>query len=216
MALAEQRLAKAADEGWVKMFDGKSLRGWRALSNPGAWSVQDGLLVGHDVTANSLLFFIGDEVLGGPTVPPSRFRVRDFELEADVMLRPGGVSSLYFRAAFGPSGPGDVGVAPGYIAQANNTALEIPARTGSLYSLDNIYDQLVADDTWWTQRVVAIGDRIQIFVNGERVVDFVDRKNRYREGYLALLVLGEYAPTTVFFRNVMMRHIPDGSTPARR
>lgn len=206
-------------DGWTKMFDGKTLDGWQALMNPHVWRVEDGMIVGSDSTVNSLLFYIGNEVLGGPVPPKSHYRVTDFEFKADIKLRPLGVSSMYFRARPEPAGPDDIGVAPGYIAQANNSATDIDPRTGSLYGMENVYEQLVADDTWWTQHVIAIGDHIQIFVNGERVVDFRDPKNLYREGYLALLVLGEWAPTTVYFKNLMLRQIPKGPgipRPTRR
>lgn len=202
-----------SEAGWVKMFNGKDLEGWSTLMHPHVWSVKDGMIVGNDSTVNSLLFYKSNEVQGGPGVPAPQYRFRDFEFKADIKLAPAGVSSMYFRAEFGPSGPHDVGVAPGYIAQANNTAKEIRPRTGSLYSFVPVYEQLVPDDTWWTQHVIAVGNHIRILVNGDEVVNYVDRKNTYREGYLALLVLGEWAPTTVYFRNLMMRDLGGWSTP---
>ena len=38
----------AADNGggWIAMFDGKTLDGWKAGGNPESWSVQDGKIVG--------------------------------------------------------------------------------------------------------------------------------------------------------------------------
>lgn len=208
----------ASEAGWIKMFDGEGLEGWSALMHPDVWSVKDGMIVGSDATVNSLLFYKRNEAQGGPEARPSRYRFKDFEFKTDIKLASRGVSSMYFRAEFGPSGHDDVGVAPGYIAQANNTATEIRPRTGSLYSFVPIYEQLVPDDTWWTQHVIAVGNRIRILVNGDEVVNYVDRENTYREGYLALLVLGEWAPTTVCFRNPMMRDLGGESalTPGPR
>ena len=38
----------AADDGggWIAMFDGKTLEGWKAGDNPESWSVKDGKIVG--------------------------------------------------------------------------------------------------------------------------------------------------------------------------
>jgi len=38
----------AADDGggWVSMFDGKTLDGWKAGDNPASWSAKDGKIVG--------------------------------------------------------------------------------------------------------------------------------------------------------------------------
>jgi hypothetical protein len=177
------------------MFDGKTLNGWETLVNPQLWSVQDGTITGRQVAAVgddwqvSLLFF-------------TREWRRDFEFKADIKLNHGGTSSMYFRAQFVG------GFAPAYIAQANNTA-DNPQRTGSLYNFAPVYEQLVADDTWWTQHVIAEGNHIRIRVNNNEVANFIDTQNTYTEGYLALLY---YLPGTVVqFRNLMMRKL-DWST----
>jgi len=40
--------AMAADDkdGWISMFDGKTLDGWKAGDNPQSWSAKDGTIVG--------------------------------------------------------------------------------------------------------------------------------------------------------------------------
>ena len=187
--------AADTNEGWVNMFDGKSLAGWEALSNPHVWSVQDGVIVGRHTAS------VGDAFL-----PSLLFhmesRCRDFEMKADIKLNHGGISSIYFRAAFVPQ------FAPAYIAQANNTG-EYPQRTGSLYNFVPVYEQLVEDDTWWTQHVIAQGNHIRILVNGVETVNFVDTESTHTEGYLALL---HFIPgSMVQFRNLMMRKL-DWST----
>jgi hypothetical protein len=182
--------AKTTD-GWINMFDGKTLEGWEALSNPHVWSVQDGIITGRHTAS------VGDEFLPS-LLFYTRERYRDFEFRADIRLNPGGVSSMYFRAAFEPE------FAPAYIAQANNTG-PFPQRTGSLYNFAPIYEQLVADDTWWTQHVIAEGNHIRILVNGNETVNFVDADNTFTEGHVALL---HFVPgSMVHFRNLMVRNL---------
>ena len=36
----------AAEEGWISMFDGKTLNGWKATELPENWAVEDGVLTG--------------------------------------------------------------------------------------------------------------------------------------------------------------------------
>src|ERR1022692_994624 len=102
-------------------------------------------------------------------------------------------------AKFGPEWPA------GYEAQVNNTHSDW-RRTGSLYRFADIKEQLIPDDTWWTQQVIANGNHIIIKVNDKVVVDYVDEKNTYRKGLLALQQHNK--GSVVEFRNLMMRPLP--------
>jgi len=95
----------------------------------------------------------------------------------------------------------------GYEAQVNNSSGDW-RRTGSLYQFSDVKEQLVPDDTWWTQHIIANGNHIVIKVNNKVVVDYVDAKNTYRTGYLALQ---QHDPGSVVqYRNLMMRTLPAG------
>jgi hypothetical protein len=109
---------------------------------------------------------------------------------------------MYFRAAFTPGWP------KGYEAQVDNTHPD-PKRTGSLYNFKNVLEQLVPDDTWWTQHIIANGNHIIIKVNDKTVVDFIDEKNTYMKGYLALQQHNK--GSVVEYRKLMMRQLPASS-----
>ena len=98
----------AAGEGWVRMFDGKSLAGWKAAERPENWSVEDGVIVGRG--ERSHLFYMTRQC-------------RDCEFKADVKINDGGNSGMYFRVGFEPGWP------KGYEAQVNSTHTD-PRRTG--------------------------------------------------------------------------------------
>jgi hypothetical protein len=171
----------AAD--WKSMFDGKTLNGWKASENPESWSVKDGCIVGDG--QRSHLFWMVEAC-------------ENCEFKAEVKLNHGGNSGMYFRAAFGPGWP------QGYEAQVNNTHPDW-RRTGSLYRFSDVKEQLVPDDTWWTQHIIADGNHIIIKVNDKVVVDYVDANNTYRKGYLALQ---QHNPGSVVqYRNLQMRQI---------
>src|SRR4029078_2242292 len=59
--------------------------------------------------------------------------------------------------------------------------------------------------------IIARGDHLVVMVNGRVTVDFVDTKERYTRGPLALQVCRE-APTPVRVRKIEIRELP--ATPA--
>ncbi len=172
--------------GWVQLFDGQTLSGWTA-PDPGNWQMKDGVLTGRGKTSH--LF------------SPNAYT--NLEFKAEARLNHSGNSGMYFRARYGRGWPN------GYESQVENTSPD-PQRTGSLYNIKKNLKQLVADDTWWTQHIVAIGDRIIIKVNNQIVVDCRDTK--HRSGYLALQ---QHDPGSVVeFRQVMVKRLPADETAA--
>jgi hypothetical protein len=67
-----------------------------------------------------------------------------------------------------------------------------------------VTEQLIPDDTWWTQDVIAQGNHIIIKVNGKTVVDTTN--DRYTKGYLALQQHNK--GSVVQYRKLMMRPLP--------
>ena len=117
---------------------------------------------------------------------------------AEIRLDAGSNSGMYFRTAFGPGFP------KGYEAQVNNSHRD-PKRTGSLYNFVNVAEQLVPDDTWWTQHIICKGNHIVIKVNGKTVVDFIDEKNTFTKGHVAFQ---QHDPkSVVYYRNVMVKDL---------
>ena len=42
LALGPAAGVRAADDGWISLFDGKSLSGWKASEHAASWKVADG------------------------------------------------------------------------------------------------------------------------------------------------------------------------------
>ena len=117
--------AIAADkDGWISMFDGKTLTGWKANQNPESWTVRDGAITG-DGEASHLFWMVQE--------------CENCEFKSEVKIGHGGNSGMYFRTAFGPGFP------KGYEAQINSTHGD-PQRTGSLYNFAKVTDMLVKPD----------------------------------------------------------------------
>jgi hypothetical protein len=174
----------AADGGWIRMFDGKTLDGWKASERPDAWHVKDGAIVGDGDVSH--LFWMTREC-------------ENCEFKADVKISDGGNSGMYFRTAFGPGFP------KGYEAQVNSSHKD-PKRTGSLYNFKNVYEQLVPPDTWFNQHIIVQGNHIVIKVNGKTAVDYTDEKNTYTKGYLAMQQHNK--GSVVMYKNLQMKPLP--------
>ncbi|HWZ31964.1 MAG TPA: DUF1080 domain-containing protein [Bryobacteraceae bacterium] len=180
---------KPKKDEWKPMFDGSTLEGWKANEHPESWTVKDGAIRGDGPASH--LFYMGEQCV-------------NCEFKAEVRINHGGNSGMYFRTAFGPGFP------KGYEAQVDNTHRD-PVRTGSLYNFVKVFEQLIPDDTWWTQHVIVEGNHIQIFVNDKKTVDFVDERNTYTSGYLALQQ--HNAGSVVEFKNLMMKMLPGPRSP---
>ncbi len=178
-----------ASPEFTPLFNGKDLTGWKTHpKQPGNWRVINGILVGN-----------------GPMTHlySERGDYENFHYRVEAMISDGGNSGQYFRAQFGPGFP------KGYEAQINSTGRD-PIKTGSLYGLINVTEQLHKPDEWFTQEVIAHGDHIVIKVNGNTVVDTHD--SRYKKGHFALQQHDSL--TTVKFRKIEIMELPGGLTVA--
>lgn len=156
-----------AAEGWISLFDGLTLNGWRASGNVKSWSVRDGQIFASGPVSH--LFYTGKE----PNESPAQFR--NFELELEALAQPGANSGVYFHTRFQPEGfP-----VKGFEVQINNSALgegnyRERKRTASLYGIRNVYQQLVPDQEWFRLAIAVRGKNIQVRLNGILTVDYVE------------------------------------------
>src|ERR1043165_7634411 len=72
-------LLAAEGDGWISMFDGKTLDGWKANDNPEAWTVRDGCITGDG--ERSHLFWMQREC-------------ENCEFKAEVKISDGGNSGM--------------------------------------------------------------------------------------------------------------------------
>lgn len=162
----------AQEEKWVSLFDGKTLDGWEKIGNDkSTWEVKDGALAGSG----------GASMLVNTTGPYKNFRYH-----AEVMINDKGNSGLYFRTTRKP------GFTDGYEAQIDSTHTD-PIRTGSLYGMCHVYQQLVKPDTWFTYDLEVRDDiwrgravtRIKITVDGNELYEYLDFEQTFKEGHFA-------------------------------
>lgn len=195
-------------EGWVDLFDGRSLEGWRPSENKGSWQVVDGQLRGDG--PRSHLFYAGPVRGGG---------FRNFELEFEALAEPGANSGFYFHTAYQEKGYPQ----KGFEIQINNTAggegnYRERKKTGSLYGVRNVYKQLAADGEWLKVQAAVRGKNVQIRLNGALLVDYTepsppviaDGSERGRFLDRGTFALQCHDPgSKVRFRAIRVRPLPD-------
>ena len=204
LAAASQVVAAPNDsgtpDGWISLFDGKSLDGWQAAEHPQTWRVEDDALLARG--QRSHLFYVGDV---------GNHDFRNFELEVEAKTQPGANSGIYFHTEYQPSGWPD----KGYEVQINNSHrgsgnYRELKRTGSLYAVRNIYKSCADDDQWFRIRMMVVGTRIRVWVNDHLTVDYLQPENPPRKAEMAQRLLGHgtialqgHDPaSTVSFRSV--------------
>ncbi|HVJ09658.1 MAG TPA: DUF1080 domain-containing protein [Acidisarcina sp.] len=194
-------------EGWIPLFDGKSLAGWKANEHADTFTVADGRIVARG--GRSHLFYVG---------PVSHADFKNFELSVEAMSGPGANSGVYFHTAYQPSG----WPAAGFEVQLCNTDREGSGhserkKTGSLYGVRNVYKQFVNDNEWFRLHVLVRGKQVQIRLNDMLVVDYVEPESPFRAdlNFQRVLHHGTFAlqghdpGSTTYFKSIRVRPLPD-------
>jgi hypothetical protein len=205
-AADEPAAPKAGEDGWISLFDGHSLKGWKASEHPEQWKVDDGRIVAAG--PRSHLFYMGDDESNPP-------EFKNFEFRAEVMTTRGSNSGIYFHSRFQPVGFPDTG----FEAQVNNTNLD-PVKTGSLYHIVKNFKAPAKDNVWFTEEVVVKGDTIVIKVNGKVICEYTEPADKkatpeeIEKGVMEKISKGTFAlqahdpRSTTYYRNIMVKPLP--------
>ena len=190
-----------SQDGWVSLFDGKSLANWKVGENASTFSVENGTIVAHGPTAH--LFYEGDV---------HQHNFKNFEFKADVMTTPGSNSGIYFHTEYQESS----WPKKGYEVQVNNSHTDW-RRTGSLYAVQDVKEVYVKDNEWFTESFKVEGKHVIVKINDKTVVDYTEPDNVKREAGSEGRVLssgtfalqGHDPNSKVYFKNIMVKVLPD-------
>ncbi len=194
-------------QDWQPLFDGKSLHGWKAGGNARSFGVINGQIACEGPRAH--LFYVGQD---------GEIDFRNFELSAEVMTHGGANSGIYFHTAYQrrdfPQQGFEVQVLN--VRPATGSYRENKL-TGSLYALRNVYKPLAKDDEWFTIHIRVVGKSVQVRVNDQLVVDYLEPNpapdvpghpgRKLGHGTFALQCHDETGK--VFYRNLRVRMLPD-------
>lgn len=146
--------AAEPEAGFVSLFDGKSLDGWKIAESQEAFSIEDGAIKAHGDRAH--LFYEG---------PVNGAKFKNFELRLDVMTRKNSNGGVFIHTVFQ-----EVGWPSGYEIQVNNTQKD-PQKSGGLY---NTVKNLVPfeDNTWMKYLIIVKDGRVKVQVNERLLADY--------------------------------------------
>jgi len=193
---------KKAEAGWMPLFDGKSLDGWKASDDPASFSVADGALVVNAVGGHAHLYYDG---------PVQQHDFKNFELKLDIMTFPGANSGVYIHTAYQPKD----WPAKGYEVQVNNSHTD-PKRTGGLYNVQDVFEAPAKDNEWFTMTIKVEGKHVTVGVNGKQLVDYTEPADAKRPENAAGRVLSSgtialqaHDPKSkVLYKNILIKPLP--------
>jgi hypothetical protein len=199
-ALVISASALAKDSG--KIFDGKTLKGWKQLGGAADYQVKDGAIVGTTRPNVPNSFLVTEKTYG------------DFVLEFDVRQDVGPTNSgVQFRSLSTPDF--ENGRVHGYQADIDPSprswsgSIYEEAQRGWLYTgeLNPPSKALYKFGEWNHYRIEAIGPRLRVWVNDGAVADVIDDVTS--EGFIALQVHSinnaEEAGRTVSWRKLTVQ-----------
>ena len=154
LILPVSAIAQDPNDGWVKIFNGKNLEGWKANEASGEFFVNDaGELCGKG--GRSHLFFMEE--------------LQEFELLMDIYINDKGNSGVYVLSPWvennWPTG--------GFEIQVNATHTD-PVKAGSLYGIIKIFEAPAPANTWYTMHVTVKGDNLTVKINDKVLYTYVD------------------------------------------
>lgn len=153
-ALVVPLAAADAEPGFVSLFDGKTLDGWKANNKAEDFSIEDGAIKANGDCTH--LFYEGK-------VNVAKFK--DFELRLDVMTRKNSNGGVFIHTVYQQEGwPG------GYEIQVNNTHGD-PQKSGTLYNTVKNPDPF-EDDTWMKYVIRVKDGVVKVAVNGKKLVEY--------------------------------------------
>ncbi len=219
-------LTAADDAGFKPLFNGKDLNGWEG--NAALWSVENGAITGktgtnadNKINHNTFLVY---------TNAP----VDNFELRFSYKITPTGNSGIQYRSKviekgkFGPivggyqadfeGGKTYSGIlyeerGRGILAQRGQKTVikEVDGKTkvevaGSVGDSKEIQSRIKAND-WNEYVVVAKGNHVQHFINGQQTIDVTDEQEAKapKSGVLALQI-HTGPPMTVQFKDIRIKN----------
>jgi len=194
---------------WRPLFDGKSLKGWKANFYPESCVVVDGAIRLRSVKDRVHLFYVGDQA--------DEFeRFKNFELEATVRGEPGSNSGIFFHTDFAVRDQFKH-LANGYEVQLNSSPTEV-RKTGSLYAVVDLDKSPVDETQWFKVNLTVKGKQIVVRLNGQVVVDYTepeqlvrppDRVGRKLNPAGGAIALQAHDPgSTFYFKDIRIRPLP--------
>lgn len=199
---AAGRLPDTSDEGFVELFNGKDLTGWKYMGSEAAWAVKDGVL--HS-----------DAGKGGNWIRTEK-QYGDFILKVEWRVGKEGNAGVFLRSAE-KGAPWETGSE----VQISNQERDVAHCTGSLYGTAAVEPRPdESADVWHEFYIKCKGPRITVFSDNVPVVDVDAAKlpalaAKPLNGYVGLQ--DSHNPTGyIEYRKVAIKELKPMTRPGKR
>lgn len=189
-------------QGWQRLFDGKTMNGWRLMAvhggNGGVWTVENGALVANQ-----------DKDHKGGLIGTEK-KYADYEIELEFMVDDPVDTGLFLRVRDDGMG---YQVTIDYHKDGFVGSLYAPA-AGGFIQQNKDWPKYFKKGAWNKLRARIEGQPAHVvaWLNGVKTIDFTDNQDRYpREGYIGLQVHGGEGAwgenSRARFRNVRIQEL---------
>jgi Domain of Unknown Function (DUF1080) len=190
--LASCLMVSAQEEGFVSLFDGKTLDGWKINQAPESFAVEEGAIRANGDCSH--LFYEG-KVNGA--------KFKNFELRLDVMTRANSNGGFFIHTVYQ-----EKGWPSGYEIQVNNTQKD-PQKSGGLYN--TVKNLTPFEDDKWMKYVIIVKDGVvTVTVNDKELVNYKTEpgKTKLLPDGGAFAIQAHDKGSTTFYKNIRVKVLP--------
>src|SRR5258708_509768 len=202
LASSPALLGAAPPDESTAIFDGKTFDGWEG-DTKNTWRIEDGVIVGGSMKGNPRNQFLATT---------KSYKDFDFKCEYKLVGTEGFVNSgVQFRSVRMKNPANEMYGYQADIGAGNSGCLYDESRRNRFdaRATDEQIKRLEKPGDWNQYRILAQGLHIQIFLNGEKTVDYTEPdKTLPQEGLIGLQMHGGNK-AVVYFRNIVIEELPE-------
>ncbi len=174
----------SAEQGWVALFDGKSLDHWDAAATADAsYAIEDGAVVAHKKDPKKTVFLVSKE------------KYKNFHIRAEFWVSDDANSGIFIRC----EDPKKPGAKTCYECNIFDKRPDPSYGTGAIVYHAEVNPMPKAGGKWSTMEVIANGRDLSIIFDGKKTASV--RSGLHTEGPVAL----QFGEGTVKFRKVEIK-----------
>src|SRR5262245_1298591 len=190
----------------IPLFDGKSFGGWEGETNS-VWRIRDGVIVGGLLKGNPRNEFLATQ---------KRYTNFHLRLEYKLVGTEGFVNGgVQFRSKRIANPPNEMSGFQADIGSGFSGCLYDESRRNQMLVMadTNLVRRIERPSDWNSYEVIARGAEIEIFLNGQRTVAWVERDLAIdTEGVIALQIHGNNK-AEISYRNITLEELPRPNVP---
>ena len=200
-------LAQSENESFKLLFDGKTFDGWNG-DTENTWRIENECIVAGNLQkpARRNEFIATDQSFGDFELQ-LKFKIKgDVNVNAGVQFRTKRIPNHHEVSGY----QADIG--PGWYGKLYDESRRNKVLAGTTPQIEKRAVAAVAEDGWHTYRIRAIGNHIQLWLNGVKTVEYHELDDSVdREGIIALQIHGSMQ-AVIMYKDIRICELSDESS----